>query len=101
MHILVTYIYNRYKAYVSPVWEQQILLFLKLFRLQRQPSNLNGRRPDRHQVEAACTFCPGLRLVQYCEHLYFRGFVWLSFTACYRDSFTFLANALLQLSTFN
>jgi hypothetical protein len=31
MYMLVTYtsIYNMYKAYVSPGWEQQIMLFLK------------------------------------------------------------------------
>jgi hypothetical protein len=29
MHVLVTYIYIMYKAYVSPGWEQQIMLFLK------------------------------------------------------------------------
>jgi hypothetical protein len=29
MHMLVTYIYNIHKAYVSPGWEQQIMLFLK------------------------------------------------------------------------
>jgi hypothetical protein len=40
MHMLVAYIYIMYKAYVSPGWEQQIMLFLKYFRLQRQPSNL-------------------------------------------------------------
>jgi hypothetical protein len=50
MYMLVTNIYKMYKAYVSPFWEQQIMLFLKQFRLQRQPSHLNGRMPDRHQV---------------------------------------------------
>jgi hypothetical protein len=52
MYMLMTYtsIYNMHKAYVSPGWEQQIMLFLKQFRLQRQPSHLNGRMPDRHQV---------------------------------------------------
>jgi hypothetical protein len=29
MHMLVTYIYIMYKEYVSPGWEQQIMLFLK------------------------------------------------------------------------
>jgi hypothetical protein len=29
MHMLVTYIYIMYKAYVSLGWEQQIMLFLK------------------------------------------------------------------------
>jgi hypothetical protein len=29
MYMLVTNIYNMYKAYVSPGWEQQIMLFLK------------------------------------------------------------------------
>jgi hypothetical protein len=29
MHKLVTYIYIMYKAYVSPGWEQQIMLFPK------------------------------------------------------------------------
>jgi hypothetical protein len=28
MHMLVTIIYNMYKAHVSPGWEQQIMLFL-------------------------------------------------------------------------
>jgi hypothetical protein len=50
MYMLVTNIYNMYKANVSPGWEQQIMLFLKYFRLQWQPSHLNGRMPERHQV---------------------------------------------------
>jgi hypothetical protein len=29
MHMLVTYVYIMYKAYVSPGWEQQIVLYLK------------------------------------------------------------------------
>jgi hypothetical protein len=33
------------------------------------------------KLSASCTFCVGLRLVQYCEHLHFSGFVWLLFAA--------------------
>jgi hypothetical protein len=39
-----------YKAYVSPGWEQQIMPYIKQFRLQLQLSHFNGREPDRRQV---------------------------------------------------
>jgi dynactin complex subunit len=52
LHVLhdITYIYNIYKASVSPDSVQQIMSYFLKLSLQRQSSHLNGRMLARRQV---------------------------------------------------
>jgi hypothetical protein len=72
---VLEYIWNIYKASVSPGSVQQIMPYFWKLSLQQQSSHLNGRMLGRRQVLASCIFCDGFRFVQWCKQFRYHNFV--------------------------